>query len=220
MVTKVTSQPDLSLERAQFDLGATVVGAVDEVGRGSLAGPVSIGLVLLNAATANVMPPAGIKDSKQLSAIARAGLAPQIKLWALAAVVAHASAAEIDKLGIIGALRLATHRALAAVKRQCTVDVLLLDGTHDWLTGPATMPRVVMQVKGDQTSIGIAAASIIAKHERDQLMAQLAPQHPEYEWANNKGYASSGHMSALVQYGPTKLHRRSWNLNFMEKEKV
>jgi len=202
--------PNLDLEREQFAAGAAVVGAVDEVGRGSLAGPVTIGLVLVRAECAP--PPAGIRDSKQLSPVARADLAPQIRRWALAALVAHASANEIDKHGIIGALRLATHRALAQVNRQHRVDVLLLDGSHDWLSGPPAMPRVVMRVKGDQTSIGIAAASIVAKHERDMLMTELAPQHPEYGWERNKGYAAPEHMQALAQYGPTRWHRRSWNL--------
>jgi len=205
-----STTPDLSLEQAQFAAGAQVIGAIDEVGRGSLAGPVSIGLVLINSHT--VAPPPGIRDSKQLSAAARAELAPRIRHWALAAVVCHASAAEIDKIGLIGALRLATHRALAQVQRLHKIDALLLDGSHDWLTGPATMPRVVMQVKGDQTSITIAAASIIAKQERDTLMMDLAPQHPEYGWESNKGYAAPQHISALAQFGPTKLHRRSWNL--------
>ena len=202
--------PDLTLERAQFEAGALVVGAVDEVGRGCLAGPVSIGLVLINAATPE--PPVGVRDSKQLSALARADLAPLIRGWALAAAVAHASANEIDKLGIIGALRLATHRALAVVQRQHQIDVLLLDGSHDWLTGPPKMPRVIMQVKGDQTCATIAAASIIAKHERDQIMTELAPRHPEYNWNSNKGYGTADHMAALAQNGPTKWHRRSWNL--------
>lgn len=216
--------PDLSLEQQQFAAGASVVGAIDEVGRGSLAGPVSIGLVLINAdacagagtgAGADVdagAPPAGIRDSKQLTPAARVALAPLIRSWALAAIVAHASAAEIDKLGIIGAQRLAVHRALAQCRRRCQVDVLLLDGSHDWLSGPAAMPRVVLQVKGDQTSVTIAAASIIAKVERDQLMTELATRHPLYGWEHNKGYAAPEHIAALAEHGPSRLHRRSWNL--------
>jgi len=206
--------PDLSLEQSQFDAGAIVVGAIDEVGRGSLAGPVSIGLVLINAATP--APPVGIRDSKLLSANLRADLTPMIKQWALAALVCHASASEIDRLGIIGALRLATHRALAQVARLHKVDVLLLDGSHDWLTGPSQMPRVVMKVKGDQTSVTIAAASVIAKHERDQLMLELAPQHPQYNWNSNKGYGTAAHLEALVKNGPTKWHRRSYVKEIVE----
>jgi len=211
-----TALPDLTLELAQFAAGAQIVGAVDEVGRGSLAGPVSVGLVVINAATP--APPGGIRDSKQLSAVARSDLTPLIKNWALAAIVSHASAAEIDKLGIIGALRLATHRALAQVTRQHRVDVLLLDGNHDWLTGPPQMPPVVLKVKGDQTSVTIAAASVIAKHERDHLMAKMAPQHPEYGWNRNKGYGAPEHLAALAEYGPTKWHRRSWNLTGSHQE--
>jgi len=214
IVPQTASEPDLSLEREQFAAGAQVIGAVDEVGRGSLAGPVSIGLVLLNSSFG--APPPGIRDSKQLSPAARADLAPQIRKWALAALVAHASASEIDKHGIIAALRLATHRALAQVSRLHRVDVLLLDGSHDWLTGPASMPRVVMQVKGDQTSIAIAAASVIAKHERDLLMMELAPQHPEFGWERNKGYGSAEHMATLAERGLTKWHRRSYCNSFVE----
>jgi ribonuclease HII len=210
MVSAKRVDPDLAWEFAQFDAGAAIIGAVDEVGRGSLAGPVSIGLVLIKAGIST--PPAGIRDSKQLTPAARGDLAPLIRQWALAAIVAHASANEIDKHGIIGALRLATHRAIAQVNRQYRIDVLLLDGSHDWLSGPPNMPPVVTKVKGDQTSICLAAASIIAKCERDSLMIDLAPQHPQYGWESNKGYAAPDHLAAIAEHGTTRWHRRSWSL--------
>jgi ribonuclease HII len=205
----------LDLERQLLRDGANLVAGVDEVGRGALAGPVTIGIVLVTHETAE--PPVGLRDSKLLTAKARASLVPRISSWAVAAGVAHASASEVDKLGIIGALRLATHRGILAVQRQhqlakTPVDVILLDGTHDWLSGPAAMAQVVTRVKGDQHCASVAAGSVIAKQERDSIMADLAPKYPGYQWEKNKGYASAEHMAAIAKLGPSRLHRHSWNL--------
>jgi ribonuclease HII len=200
---------------------------MDEVGRGSLAGPVSVGVVVVDAATRSA--PQGVADSKLLTAAARRALVPRLRRWGLARAVGHASAAEIDEIGIIAALRLAGTRALSVVAASVgPVDVVLLDGSHDWLTPPAqgdlfapepddgpavaAAPRVVMRVKADRTCASVAAASVLAKCERDGLMAELAGQHPHYGWDENKGYASPGHVAALRDHGPCELHRRSWRL--------
>ncbi|HWJ85250.1 MAG TPA: ribonuclease HII, partial [Cellulomonas sp.] len=104
------------------------------------------------------------------------------------------------------------------------VDAVLLDGSHDWLSAPAqpslfdaldgpdAAPRVHMRVKADRTCASVAAASVLAKCERDALMTALAPQHPAYRWDENKGYSSPDHLAALVAHGPSVLHRRSWRL--------
>ena len=148
---------------------------------------------------------------------------PRIRRWALDSEVGHASSAEIDEVGIIAALRLAGMRALAAIAaRGIVATVVLLDGSHDWLTPPpATLfdhdadqlaPPVTTRVKADLTCAAVAAASVLAKVERDAWMLEAHVRHPEYGWAENKGYASPGHRDALAAHGPCALHRRTWSL--------
>ncbi len=219
----------LRLERRLLRDGAELVCGMDEVGRGALSGPVSVGAVVVDAST----PPAtDFRDSKVLTPRARAQMAPRIRDWSLSSAVGHASAEEIDSHGIIGALRLAANRALAMLT--VIPEVVLLDGRHDWLTPaqqgslfemdlrevesgspdgrPVFNGRVVTQVKADMTCTSVAAASVLAKIERDAIMTDLAAQFPEYGWAGNKGYASPEHIDALSRLGPTSLHRRSWRL--------
>ena len=209
MTVSSLNMPTLHIERQLLAGGANIVAGIDEVGRGALAGVVSIGIVLIDADIAD--PPPGLRDSKGLTAAARERLVPLIKQWALASCVANASAMEIDKLGIIGALRLAAHRGLIRLGHR-RIDTILLDGTHNWLTGPAAMSNVVTQVKGDQLCASIAAASVLAKVSRDAEMVDLARAHPEYGFDQNKGYSTPDHMRALASLGPTKAHRRTWNL--------
>lgn len=209
----------LRAERELLAGGATLVCGVDEVGRGALGGPVSVGMVVIDAGVRRSLP--GVRDSKLLTPRARAELVPRIRRWAVAYAVGHASAAEIDALGIIAALRLAGMRALAALPVE--PDAVLLDGRHDWLTPPpqdslfdapadAAVPAVTMRVKADLTCASVAAASVLAKVERDAIMAELGERHPRYGWAGNKGYASPDHVAALQDHGPCDEHRRSWRL--------
>jgi len=206
--------PTLDLENDQLRAGAEWVAGVDEVGRGALAGPVMVGIVIIGKDTAP--PPDGLRDSKLLTANARARLAPVLQTWAAAWVIGSASANEIDKLGIIGALRLATHRGLVAIARQRIIstapDVVILDGNHDWLTGPPHLPRVVLKIQADQHCASVAAASVLAKQHRDAHMENLAGQYPEYGFESNKGYGSAEHLAALAVHGASRQHRRSWNL--------
>ncbi len=214
----------LRVERRLLRDGAELVCGMDEVGRGALSGPVSVGAAVVDAST----PPAtDFRDSKVLTPRARAQMAPRIRDWSLSSAVGHASAEEIDSHGIIGALRLAANRALAMLT--VMPEVVLLDGRHDWLTPaqqgslfevesgspdgrPVFNGRVVTQVKADMTCTSVAAASVLAKIERDAIMTDLAAQFPEYGWAGNKGYASPEHIDALSRLGPTSMHRRSWRL--------
>lgn len=209
----------LRVERAMLRSGADVVCGVDEVGRGALCGPVTVGMVVIDASVRRTLT--GVRDSKLLTPAARAELVPRIRRWAVASSVGHASAAEIDEVGIIAALRLAGHRALALLPLR--PDVVLLDGSHDWLTPPSQpglwdeaaaidVPPVVTRVKADLSCASVAAASVLAKEERDGIMRQLADAHPHYRWHDNKGYASPEHLAALRDLGPTPLHRLSWNL--------
>jgi ribonuclease HII len=226
--------PSLRQERRLLRAGYGLVAGMDEVGRGALAGPVSVGVVVVDAATRTA--PAGVRDSKLLTATARQELVPRIRGWAVAHAVGHSWPEEIDRFGIIGALRLAGRRALAALP--ALPGCVVLDGSHDWLTAPATLfdlvratpggsarefvavdhdpypaaPPVVTMVKADLRCAAVAAASILAKVERDDLMVELAQRCPGYGWEDNKGYAAPDHVAGLRRVGPSSLHRRSWRL--------
>ena len=216
--------PTLRVERALLRThGVQWLASVDEVGRGALGGPVTVGVVLVNLDTTSA--PTGVRDSKLLSPAARARLAPQLRRWAPAWSVGHASAHEIDEVGILRALRLAGERAFAALPVRA--DHVLLDGSYDWVSRPAPAlfdesgqpsdpdiwvapPPVTLRVKADLTCSSVAAASVLAKTTRDALMVELADEHPAYGWDLNKGYASPEHMQALRRVGPCVQHRRSW----------
>ncbi|MCK9795643.1 ribonuclease HII [Isoptericola sp. 4D.3] len=215
-------------ERSLLTGGARLVAGMDEVGRGALAGPVSVGVVVVDAATRTA--PQGLTDSKLLTPAARVAMVPQLERWGVAWAVGHAGPAEIDAHGIVAALRLAGRRALAQVRRTCgDVDVVLLDGSHDWLSrgdvdlfeaaaldpvlGPdVPEPAVRTLVKADLQCSSVAAASVLAKVERDGLLVRLARQYPAFAWDQNKGYSAPAHLDALRRHGPTPQHRRSWNL--------
>lgn len=232
-----------------------LVGGMDEVGRGSLAGPVTVGLAVVDRGTSDAFPQ-GLADSKQLTPRRREALVEPCRAWVLDWAVAHAAPGEIDALGIVGALRLAGRRALARMAaRDHLPGAIILDGRADWLTEPEPdlldalgaqpsavpvepvavsvesvesigearhsigdesvlparfTPAVRMEVKGDARCAVVAAASILAKVERDALMSALPD--PGYDWASNKGYASASHVEALARLGASDQHRRSWNL--------
>jgi ribonuclease HII len=218
------------VERALLREGAQAIACVDEVGRGALAGPVSVGVTIVDGTVGTA--PRGLRDSKLLTPRARRELLPRVRSWPVASAVGHADPYEVDAVGIIAALRVAAARAFAEIGR--SVDVALLDGNHDWLTAPAepdglfpdprgciaaeladqsVLPaRVVTRVRADMTCAGVAAASVLAKCTRDEIMVALAADHPHYGWALNKGYSAPEHIEALRRHGPSTLHRRSWNL--------
>jgi len=200
--------------------GARRVCGMDEVGRGALAGPVSVGAVVVAQHTP-ALP--GVRDSKLLAPAARTALVPRIHSWAVAYAVGHASPAEIDEVGLIAAMRRAGMRALQGLA--LSPDVILLDGSHDWLTPPRQAsffemteepemetPPVTMMVKADLSCTSVAAASVLAKVERDGLLVSLSKQFPDYGWEQNKGYSSAEHHSALERIGACEQHRRTWRL--------
>jgi len=209
------SDPTLDVERALLAAGATCVIGVDEVGRGALAGPVGVGVAVVNASA--LAFPAGLRDSKMLSEPRRELLAPLAMAWALHSAVGLASALEVDQLGIIAALGLAGKRALGqlfAAGVDITGAVVLLDGNDDWLNRALSTPlNVVTRVRADQDCASVAAASVIAKVHRDRLMIEADAVTPGYEWAGNKGYGSAAHREAIALLGPTLLHRKSWLKN-------
>ena len=220
--------PDLSVERsllAGLPEGG-LLACVDEVGRGALAGPVTVGVVVLDATRIQGAGMTGVRDSKLMTASQREQMAPRVREWVCAWAVGDASPGEIDAVGIMTALRRAAERALAHLP---SAHAVLLDGSHDWLTrrtGTATLedphpdhderyeasPTVHTHIKADLQCMGVAAASVLAKVHRDALMVQAHDGHPEYGWAENKGYAAPAHRDALARLGATPWHRRSWRL--------
>jgi ribonuclease HII len=255
--------PTLRFERRLLRDGVSMLASMDEVGRGAPAGPVHVGVVVIGPDSPPA--PAGVRDSKLLTPQARAALVPAIERWALAWAVGAAGPDEVDGYGVVGALRLAGCRALASLAHP--PDLVLLDGSHDWLTEPpatpgpegrgtapagapdgaaadrtapagsmpagptvtgptmggpgsartaptagARRPPVVTRVKADLTCASVAAASVLAKVARDEVMAALDSEYPDYGFAANKGYGTPDHLEALGRLGPTPHHRVSWRL--------
>jgi ribonuclease HII len=201
-------EPTLDVEREFFAGGVRIVAGVDEVGRGAIAGPVTIGVVAIDASVGDI--PAGLRDSKLMTPKRREAMVPVAKEWGLAWATGSATAQEIDKIGIMSALGLAASRALQ--KLGVTPDVLILDGNSSFLVEEDNGPRVVTRVKADQDCACVSAASVIAKVERDALMTELHQQFPHYGWDGNKGYGAKVHTDAIKTHGLTDLHRKSWNL--------
>tara|TARA_R110002096_G_scaffold416576_3_gene619744 strand:+ start:191168 stop:191821 length:654 start_codon:yes stop_codon:yes gene_type:complete len=197
-INKSLAKPTYSLE---CDLGAPdrIICGVDEVGRGPLAGPVIAAAVILDPD--NI--PHHLNDSKKLSAKKRQEL-NSIIISAAEYAYGEASLEEIDELNILHASMLAMQRAVSNLPRK--VDHILVDGNRlPDFDAPATAV-----IKGDQKSVSIAAASIIAKIKRDFLMKTLSEIHPEYGWERNSGYGTREHMEALNLVGPSPFHRKSF----------
>ncbi len=193
--------PTLTVERELWAAGDSVVVGVDEVGRGAWAGPLVVGA----AVAPKDRRPYGIRDSKMLTETERERSFDRIAAWCehwSIGVVAHD---ECDALGMSAALRLAAHRALAAL--DVAPDRVLLDGSWDFVGGGIT--RTI--VKGDATCVSIAAASILAKVSRDRMMRAEAESFPGFEFHANKGYPCPKHRMALAANGPSSIHRRSWS---------
>jgi len=196
-------RPTLRLERKCWAAGDRVVVGIDEVGRGSWAGPVTVAAVVPGR---DHLP--GVRDSKLLSARERAAAAERVRAWAPAYGVGHAGPDECDLVGMTEALRRAAMRALDQVVAQgFDPDRIVLDGKHDYLGMPRKVHTVV---KGDQTVLSVAAASVIAKTTRDAMMAVEAEHFPPYGFERNRGYPAPEHKCALAAYGPSAIHRRSW----------
>lgn len=208
---------DLALERTLLDEGYRRVIAIDEVGRGALAGPVSVAAVVIDVDVIAVDPPAGIDDSKRLTAKRRREIREPIGAWVRGHHVGHTEAARIDEVGIMVALGEAASAAIDGLPATdendaSTFSVVLLDGTFDFLTPVRPGFEVRTVVGGDGRCASIAAASILAKEERDELMRRWHQVHPQYGWDTNVGYAAASHRRAIAEFGACDLHRRSWRL--------
>jgi ribonuclease HII len=186
-------------EKEAWRKGSRLVGGVDEVGRGCLFGPVVAAAVILNPQDRI----RGLRDSKLLPEQTRERLAAQIRARAFCWAFAAVDAAEIDAINILQASRLAMRNAVLQLHPE--PDFLLVDAVC--LDHPCTQRAII---HGDALSVSIAAASIIAKVERDRMMRELDATYPQYALASNKGYGTRAHRAALLEHGPTPLHRMTF----------
>lgn len=209
-------EPTDLVERELFAAGSTLVIGVDEVGRGAIAGPVAVGMSVMSASCG--AHPVGVRDSKLLSEKKRVELAPLLREWSVASAVGLASPQEIDELGIVHCLGLAAKRALGSLHGAgipVAASTILLDGNSDWLNPILSTPLDVRtRVKADRDCVSVAAASVIAKVHRDELMVAAHEARPDFGWAGNKGYGSTQHMEAVRALGPSDFHRRTWLVSY------
>ncbi|MCD4687552.1 MAG: ribonuclease HII [Anaerolineae bacterium] len=199
------SQADLQYEYRLRAQGFHRIAGLDEAGRGAWAGPVVAGAVILpldRFDLANTLH--GVNDSKQLTPAQREALVPRIMAVVVAGGVGHATHQEIDTLGIVPATKLAMRRALACL--DTAPDTLLIDA----LALPEVPLPCTALIKGDQKSLSIAAASILAKVARDHFMNELDTAHPHYGFRLHKGYGTALHQHTLRIFGPCEVHRMTF----------
>lgn len=202
--SQIPSAPDLAFEQCLWQQQILKIAGLDEAGRGAWAGPVVAGAVILPPVPEVLQSLKGVRDSKELTPERRNELAPVIQKTALAWATGECSAAEIDEIGILPATRLAMQRALAAVEQRA--EHLLIDALF---LPDEDCPQTAL-IKGDQRSLSIAAASILAKTYRDAWMTDREMDYPEYGFSRHKGYGTALHQQRLQEYGPCAIHRKSY----------
>lgn len=192
--------PGLRMERELWQSGHDVVVGIDEVGKGSWAGPLTLGAAVVPKDRRIYK----IRDSKMLTEVEREALFDRVAGWCEAWAVGHATPQECDELGMSDAQRLAARRAIDGLG--IAPDHMLIDGNWDFIENG----RTTKLVKGDATCLSIAAASILAKVTRDRMMRDYSVTYPAYVFDQNKGYPCPRHKAALQAVGPSLIHRRSW----------
>lgn len=215
--------PTLNLEQSFFDRAVEYVIGIDEVGRGSLAGPVAVGIAIIQRSVHSHKSdwPSKLADSKLISEKVREELFEPVQEWVTASAVGMASPQEIDEQGIIAALSLSATRAIKALPADVRSAIAtnpesaqaILDGSHNWLGGALGPVASMVQTKADRDCVSVAAASVVAKVARDRHIVDLAQSHPElahFGFAGNKGYSSAAHIAALREHGPSDFHRKTW----------
>lgn len=197
----------LTYEKMYLDRGCRYICGVDEVGRGPLAGPVTVAAYVTDFSRLTE----GVNDSKKLSEKKREKLFSELKDKAVCYNVVSLDNNVIDKINILNATKQAMKQAIEGLTVK--PDVVLIDAVE--LDIPYRTHSII---RGDALSYSIAAASIVAKVTRDRFMAELDAVFPEYGFASNKGYGSKKHIEALLKYGPTPLHRKTFIRNFVKDE--
>jgi ribonuclease HII len=218
MSSKASQLPSLEFERSFFETGSRFIVGVDEVGRGSIAGPVAVGVSLIDSQRDLSAWPVKLKDSKLISEKVREEIYPEVCSWVSGWAVGMASVAEIESKGIVESLRLAGMRALEqlvrdpALRQAIATDraTVILDGSHNWLGKEVFGMQVTVKTKADRDCVSVACASVVAKVTRDRHMCEIDLENPSFGLATNKGYASEAHIAALRELGPSPIHRHSW----------
>ncbi len=201
--------PNFKYEEELYKKGYKLICGMDEVGRGSWAGPLVLGAVILR----RDKKPYRIRDSKALNEAKREKIYPTILNYSLDYSTGAVLAKEIDKLGLSRALKLAAKRTLKNLKIQ--PDVVLLDGKWNFIEEDIKVKTII---KGDSKSISIASASIVAKVTRDRLLAIIHQRYPAYNFLKNKGYGTKEHQKAIKKHGLCKAHRKSYRILKNEKQ--
>jgi len=215
---KTKPWPNASRERALREGGANTIIGIDEVGKGSWAGPLVIGIAMLSDDVIFSDEPAlvlgGVRDSKQLVEAKREAMFDQVAAKCRNWSTGLATARECDELGMVAAQRLATTRGFAALGLDLgkvtdpVVDVAVVDGRWDFVSPHAR--KVLLEVKADVNCVSVAAASVLAKVTRDRMMRESSSDYPHWHFDTNKGYPCPKHRAALQGYGPSAIHRTSW----------
>jgi ribonuclease HII len=194
--------PTRAIEQEMWARGHDVVVGIDEVGRGAWAGPLSVGAAILPRDTRVN----GVRDSKLLNEREREALFDKLTDWCVAWSVGSVSHEECDHLGMSAAQKLAARRAIEGLGVQ--PDVAVTDGKWDFVS--PSVPHVELAVKADLRCLSVATASILAKVVRDRQMRTQAESYPNWSFDTNKGYPCPVHKAALLGYGPSAIHRRTW----------
>lgn len=202
--SQIPAAPNLEFESLLWNSGISLVVGLDEAGRGAWAGPVAAAAVVLPADISILVELTGVRDSKELTPEKRDFLAVIIKSRSIAHHVGFASPQEIDRFGILPATRLAMHRAIVGLgvfPEHLLIDALFLPDV--------STPQTALY-KGDQRSLSIAAASILAKTARDAIMHEYDQSYPQYGFARHKGYGTKFHIANLEKFGASPIHRMSF----------
>lgn len=211
-MTKLKTKPQCdmyALENKAMEEGKNLICGIDEAGRGPLAGPVVAAAVILDKEN----PIEGLNDSKKLSEKKRELLFDEIKKHALYYGIGWATVEEIEEHNILQATFIAMKRAYEGMG--VDADFVMVDGNRD----PKLAVPTETVISGDALSASIAAASILAKVSRDRYMVELSEDYPEYNFAKHKGYGTKAHREALLEYGPSPIHRPSFLKKIFAKAK-
>lgn len=202
MAARRSKAPTRDIERELWQAGHEIVVGIDEVGRGSWAGPLMVGVAVLpRDRRVN-----GVRDSKMLTEAGREQIFDRVAGWCDAWAVGAASHVECDELGMAAAQKLAAKRALDSLG--VSADAAVVDGKWNFVA--PHVRHVEMRVKADAICLSVAAASILAKVTRDRIMREQAMHYPQWHFDTNKGYPCPLHRTALQGYGPSAIHRRTW----------
>ncbi|MEY4397622.1 MAG: hypothetical protein RLZ53_198 [Actinomycetota bacterium] len=222
----MSSKPSPTIEFERSIAGRRYLIGIDEVGRGAIAGPVAVGAFVVDVSqlTESAIPPK-LKDSKLMTEKARNEVFLELENRTPGYAVGYVDAKVIDEQGIVWSL---ANAAVDALKKLAELEEIktaiaenqvsiLLDGTHNWLETVVSRIPITVRPKADRDCFSVSAAAVLAKVSRDRLMAQLAERYPQFGLDGHKGYASSAHIAAIREHGPSEIHRVSWLTRILEE---